>query len=594
MEFKDRLSAYMDELNITVHELAQACSVSDAVISRYKNGSRIPDYSDRILENISRVILNAYNNSETSETNNRSYEEIFTSLSSLLPNANINKDAFRIKLNRLVETLDISLSSFAKSANYDPSFISRVCAGKRFPSDYDSFAETVADYVAVLCRSKSAFNLLNTSGLISVSSDGDISISGNSINHGQIKDAVKNYLLSDEPTVKTRSSEDIYTFINKINDFNLEDYVRAIHFDKLKIPTVPVHFPTTKNYFGLEGMKSIELDFLKAAAFEPSGSNIYMYSSIPIEDMIKDASFSKKWMIGLAAILKKGHILHMIHDLNRPYHEMMAGLQNWIPLYMTGQIVPYYLDNDNDKNYSHMIRVSETAATYGDCSCDDIKTASLYMTRNKNEMALFRMRKDMLFKRALPLMNIYTPKTLDAFYDFFKKTITANDANDIVCLLDAPPLHTLSDDLFHRIAKYNNLAEQTTDILSRYISLHTQILDSVTGNGSSLRDSFPILSKDEFEAHPVSFYISGISLTYSYEMYLEHIDSTKNKEKRTDGYSTNENNLYPFRNIQLLILNHKLAIVSKNTAPAIHFVIHHPLLVNAISKLMPIIFEPED
>ena len=43
---------------------------------------------------------------------------------------------------------------------------------------------------------------------------------------------------------------------------------------------------------------------------------------------------------GLAAILKKGLRLNMVHDLNRPYAEMMLGLESWIPLYMTGQIAP--------------------------------------------------------------------------------------------------------------------------------------------------------------------------------------------------------------------------------------------------------------
>ena len=45
---------------------------------------------------------------------------------------------------------------------------------------------------------------------------------------------------------------------------------------------------------------------------------------------------------GLAAILKKGLRLNMVHDLNRPYAEMMLGLESWIPLYMTGQIAPWY------------------------------------------------------------------------------------------------------------------------------------------------------------------------------------------------------------------------------------------------------------
>lgn len=34
--------------------------------------------------------------------------------------------------------------------------------------------------------------------------------------------------------------------------------------------------------------------------------------------------------------------------------DMMLGLENWIPLYMTGQISPYYLKEIQNKVYSHL------------------------------------------------------------------------------------------------------------------------------------------------------------------------------------------------------------------------------------------------
>ena len=49
-------------------------------------------------------------------------------------------------------------------------------------------------------------------------------------------------------------------------------------------------------------------------------------------------------MTGLALLMKKGIRLEVIHDLDRPFEEMMYGLESWIPLYMTGQVSPYYLN----------------------------------------------------------------------------------------------------------------------------------------------------------------------------------------------------------------------------------------------------------
>lgn len=42
-------------------------------------------------------------------------------------------------------------------------------------------------------------------------------------------------------------------------------------------------------------------------------------------------------MLGLALLLKKGLHLNIIHSLNRPFQEMMLGLESHIPLYMTGR-----------------------------------------------------------------------------------------------------------------------------------------------------------------------------------------------------------------------------------------------------------------
>ena len=78
------------------------------------------------------------------------------------------------------------------------------------------------------------------------------------------------------------------------------------------------------------------LDFLKATALSRSREPVFICSDMPIEELAQDMEFSKKWMLGLAAILKKGLRLDMVHDLNRPFGEMMLGLESWIPLYMTG------------------------------------------------------------------------------------------------------------------------------------------------------------------------------------------------------------------------------------------------------------------
>ena len=55
----------------------------------------------------------------------------------------------------------------------------------------------------------------------------------------------------------------------------------------------------------------------------------------------------------IAMCLKKGLHLNIIHNLDRPFNEMMLGLESWIPIYMTGQVSPFYYKNNNTNIYHH-------------------------------------------------------------------------------------------------------------------------------------------------------------------------------------------------------------------------------------------------
>ena len=45
----------------------------------------------------------------------------------------------------------------------------------------------------------------------------------------------------------------------------------------------------------------------------------------------------------------------------------MLGLESFIPMYMTGQISPYYLSGMQTSAFRHMLWVSGAAALQGDC-----------------------------------------------------------------------------------------------------------------------------------------------------------------------------------------------------------------------------------
>jgi hypothetical protein len=127
----------------------------------------------------------------------------------------------------------------------------------------------------------------------------------------------------------------------ELDEFDLNDYIRSIRFDELKVPTVPFPIPTSKHYFGMEQIRLANWISSSYGALEIQRVGV-MCSDMEMEDIAEDVDFGKKWMFAIAMTLKKGCILTDPQP-RPPLEELMLGLESWVPIYMTGQVSPYYL-----------------------------------------------------------------------------------------------------------------------------------------------------------------------------------------------------------------------------------------------------------
>ena len=85
--------------------------------------------------------------------------------------------------------------------------------------------------------------------------------------------------------------------LEKLDEFDLNDYIRAVRFDQLKVPTVPFQLPSFKVHYGLENIRQALLDFLRSTALSRSRDPVFMCSDMPMEELARDMDFSKKWML---------------------------------------------------------------------------------------------------------------------------------------------------------------------------------------------------------------------------------------------------------------------------------------------------------
>ena len=575
MTFSEQLNKYIKQIECSSKDLVISSGLTSSVISRYRRGDRTPSLKSKQLEQLTDGL---YKLSLTREMN-ITKEEIYTALSDTLNDISIDFEQLSKNFNELVTTLNINVAELSRLSSYDASFLSRIRTGNGNPSHPKDFATAVCNFIMKKYTSdddKKAVALLINSTLEELE---------NNLNYF-------NKLFNWFTTNSTPSHNYIDDFLTNLDKFDLNEYIKAIHFDEMKVPFVPFYKTISKTYYGIEEMKKGELDFFKATVLSKNSEPIFMCSDMPMEDMAQDVEFGKKWMFAIAMTLKKGFHLNIIHNLDRPFNEMMLGLESWIPIYMTGQVSLYYFKGLQDNIYCHFNYVSGTVALFGECINGYHNKGKYTLTTNKNDISYYKTKSKILLNKATPLMEIYKKENKNLYSSFI--TASINVRGNRRRILSSLPIHTISDELLMKILKRNKVSNEDIKNIQFSIQEQKEIIDN-TLQTDIFEDEIVEISKEEFIKSPLSLFLADsffeTEIYYTYEDYLEHLKLTKEYSENNTNYKLTFNNHHIFKNIQILILEEHWVMISKNKNPSIHFVIHHPKLRNAIENFIPPVVE---
>ncbi len=567
MDFSDLLNRYITELDCSAKDLAEASGISAAAISRYRAGERTPDPDSKQLRMLANGIaaLSAGSLSEQAV-----HEELAASISGI----SIDYDTFLSNLSALLEALSVNNIEVARALSFDPSYISRILTRQRRPADLRAFVAGVAQFAARRCTEDETRLALK-------------SLVGGGFDSASDEDAQSQAIATWLGTNYAPMHDPISSFLKKLDEFDLDDFIRAIHFDEMKVPTTPIQLPTTKTYTGIREMMECEIDFLKAAVLSKSSASVIMYSDMPLEEMAADSEFPKKWMYGMAMMLKKGLRLHMIHDTNRPLPEMMLGLEGWIPMYMTGQISPYYFTGADNSVFNHILKVAGTVAMQGEAIADHQGEGRYVLTKNRDEVRYYRKRAERMLDHASPLMRIITAADADKLQLFLKECMELRCRRRVI--MSAPPIGSIPTGLLERMLERNEVAEAERGAIRAFAAQRADELTDLLAH-DEIRFEFPSLTRAEFDAYPPALDLSGLfieeAVPYSYDEYLEHLTALKSFIAPYERSALVIDNNQAFRNVQIAICEGHHVLVSKNKGPVIHFVIEHPAMVSAFERFI--------
>ena len=411
MNFSDILLDYMDLLDCTTKEFAKESGLSYMIVNRYINNIRKPkkdsDYFNKVVNGIYKISIN--------KNINLSKEEISLKLQNGLNNSEFSIDfnLFIENFNKLQKDLNLTTIEISKAIGYDSSFISRMKNKERKPSDIENFIDKFREYVILTCQNEDKKNSLCS--ILNCTSD-------NLNNRETFKEILTKWLCSKHIESKP---DDVLNFLTKLDTFNLNDYI-GTDFNKVKVPTSPIIVKSSKTFFGIEGRKKAEGQFLITTLLSKSTEPVFFYSDLPLSEAGTDEEFKKKWVLAMTKLLKKGLHLNMVHNLNRPVNELLLGLESWIPIYMTGSISPYYFKNPPSNLFQTSHCTSGSVALSSECLKYNERKSKFYLTTKKEEVKFEQEKSKYMLSKAIPLMDIYKETKINEFNKFMKKEKNKN------------------------------------------------------------------------------------------------------------------------------------------------------------------------
>lgn len=391
--FSEKMTEIFKVLNAPNKELARYTSMDAATISRLKTGKLTPKKTSSTIQKFLRGAAQYAKEQKKAEDLLKllEKEKIPTNINNLENNLKIwlytcTDTDFLSFGNKLSELMDIAALTNVKLGhmlNIDPSLISRFRNGHRTPkSDPEMLKHLCRILTEQICTTENTSLLVK---LLHISQE-------DTTNTEQTANCIKEWLC-DSRSGDAASIEQLLQRIDSIDLAAVED------LPSFSNGSIKDHLNDDSSYYiGNEGLRKAVIRFLSTAIIN-NAKELFLYSDQEMDWLLEDSSFTKTWFTLMAICMRQGIQIKIIHNINRNISEMLDGIRQWMPLYMTGMIEPYYCTSKNGDRFRHTLFL-----------CPEIACIEASHTINSSEKGIY---------------NYYTDELPLAFFnESFNKLLT--------------------------------------------------------------------------------------------------------------------------------------------------------------------------
>lgn len=417
---------------------------------------------------------------------------------------------FAEKLDLLMNITNTTNSLLARQISLDASAISRLRRGIRTPSRNVTYLEPMAKYFALNCRDE-----YQKAAIWKAIKDSTPHF--NSVENKTLDVIIYKWLSDNTETASNSLDEFMHDFINF--QFKKMPPLKTINIEE--IVSYPVSETTA--FYGKEGKQNAVIAFLSLVLKNKKPQTLLLYSDEDIE-WLTDSEFILKWATLMAQVIAKGNRIKIVHSITRDFDEMISGIKEWIPLYMTGSIEPYYYPKTQDGLFKHTFFIApETAAVKSSSVRNKNKNTTNYLFTNRNMISSIAEEFNDFLSLCRPLMRIFTihnrqEEYLTLLEEFEDEAGNAIIKTDTLSDITMPP--TVAQKLLARI----NDADKEI-LISYNLKRAEKLRNNLINHSFTEILTLPKLELVLSGKVPVDFsdVLNDTPLFYTPEEYLEHL-----------------------------------------------------------------------
>ncbi len=312
---------------------------------------------------------------------------------------------FGEKLDLLISIANVTNSELARNVGLDASFVSRLRRGERPPSKNQNYLGPMAAYFAAC----------TTSDIQKLALGEVLGVRASELQDDAVvfADRIASWLLENEQS----EISNVENFLFQLSFPAAKNTERSIQPDHPSHGEI-ITEPHDAVFYGISGKQRALTAFLTMVLKSEKPVTLMLYSSEDVEWLIHDKQFTSKWSVLLGKLITMGCRIKIIHTVKRGPEDMLASIREWLPVYMTGAIEPYYNPMSREEVFGRTMMIAPGIAAVNSSSIGKgARNAANFLYTDPGVIDALAAEFNDFLGLCRPLMKIFTESDVSGYSD---------------------------------------------------------------------------------------------------------------------------------------------------------------------------------